>query len=57
MIPSDPMILLSFVNLKLRDEYSSLEEMCDRMDIAQSEIIDKLATIGYKYSSEQNQFK
>ena len=45
MIPSDPMILLSYVNLKLRDEYSSLEEMCDKMDISKSEIEDKLAEL------------
>lgn len=57
MIPSDPMMLLSYVNLKLRDEYSSLEEMCDKMDISKSEIEDKLASIGYKYNSSVNQFK
>lgn len=57
MIPSDPMILLSYVNLKLRDEYSSFEEMCDRMDIAPSEITEKLASIGYKYNPDNNQFK
>lgn len=57
MIPSDPMILLSYVNLKLRDEFSSFEEMCDRLDIEKQEIEEKLASIGYKYNSEQNQFK
>ena len=45
MIPSDPMILLSYVNLKLRDEYSSLEEMCDKMDISKSEIEDRTQRI------------
>lgn len=57
MIPSDPMILLSYVNLKLRDEFSSLEDMCDRLDIDKQEIINKLASAGYKYNPEQNQFK
>ena len=28
-IPNDPMILLSFVNTKLRDFYPSLDKMCD----------------------------
>ena len=28
MIPEDPVILLSFVNTKLRDEYPSLDELC-----------------------------
>jgi len=57
MLPSDPMILLSYVNLKLRDEFSSLEEMCDRLDVSKSEIEEKLATVGYKYNPETNQFK
>jgi len=57
MIPSDPMILLSYVNLKLRDEYSSFEEMCDKMDVSSTDITDKLASIGYKYNPDNNQFK
>ena len=28
MIPEDPVILLSFVNTKLRDEYPNLDELC-----------------------------
>lgn len=57
MIPSDPMILLSFVNLKLRDEFDSLDKMCDVMDIDKEEIVKKLASINYKYDGSQNQFK
>ena len=30
MIPNDPAILLSFVNTKLRDFYSNLDDMCRR---------------------------
>lgn len=57
MIPSDPMMLLSYVNLKLRDEFSSLDDMCDRLDIDKQEIVSILASIDYRYNSEQNQFK
>lgn len=57
MLPGDPVMLLSYVNLKLRDEFSSLDEMCDRMDISKEEIVAKLASINYRYNSEQNQFK
>ena len=28
-LPEDPMMLLSFVNMKLRDEYDSLQALCD----------------------------
>lgn len=57
MIPNDPVMLLSYVNLKLRDEFSSLDEMCDKLDVDKQEIISKLAAINYRYNSEQNQFK
>ena len=33
MIPQDPVILLSYVNTKLRDQYSSLEQMCHDMGV------------------------
>ena len=48
-IPNDPNMLLSFVNLKLRDYYSSLEAMCDDLDVNRAEIEDKLQSIGYSY--------
>ena len=57
MIPKDPNILLSFINLKLRDFYSSLDDLCDDLDISKDEIEEKLLCIGYKYNSDENQFK
>lgn len=56
MIPSDPVILLSYVNLKLRDFYDSLTALCDDMDISESDIVKKLASIDYHYDEEKNQF-
>lgn len=55
-IPNDPMILLSFVNLKLRDYYSSLNAMCDDMELDINEITTKLASIDYEYDAELNKF-
>ncbi len=55
-IPSDPNMLLSFVNLKLRDYYSSLDAMCDDLDVSRAEIVEKLQGIGYSYQKERNQF-
>lgn len=57
MIPKDPNILLSFINLKLRDFYLSLDDLCDDLDISKDEIEEKLLSIGYKYNSDENQFK
>jgi hypothetical protein len=56
MVPKDPVMLLSFVNLKLRDYYSSLADMCEDMDIDRKMIVEKLASIDYHYDEEKNQF-
>lgn len=56
MIPKDPVMLLSFVNLKLRDYYSDLEALCEDMDVTQEEITEKLSGIDYHYDREKNQF-
>lgn len=56
MIPNDPVMLLSFVNLKLRDFYSSLEILCEDLDVDEKELTDKLAAIDYHYDEERNQF-
>jgi len=56
MLPKDPVMLLSFVNLKLRDFYSSLDMLCEEMDVDKAEIIEKLADIDYHYHPEKNQF-
>lgn len=57
MIPKDPVMLLSFVNLKLRDNYASLEALCEDLDIEEAELTTKLSAIDYHYDSESNQFK
>lgn len=56
MIPNDPVMLLSFVNLKLRDYYKSLEALCDDLDADQAELVARLETIDYHYNAEQNRF-
>lgn len=55
-VPNDPMMLLSFVNLKLRDFYSSLDSMCEDMELDKNEIITKLASIDYEYDESLNKF-
>lgn len=55
-IPKDPAMLLSFVNLKLRDMYNSLDDMCDDLGVSKEDITNKLKTIDYEYDKAQNQF-
>lgn len=56
MLPQDPVILLGVINTKLRDFYSSLDLLCEDLDVSKSELVEKLASIGYSYSKERNQF-
>ena len=56
MIPKDPVMLLSFINLKLRDYYSDLAMLCEDLEIDKEELLEKLASIGYVYQEEKNQF-
>ena len=56
MIPKDPVMLLSFLNLKLRDFYKSDEEMYDDLELDRKETEEKLAGIGYFYDKERNLF-
>ena len=56
MLPQDPVILLSYVNTKLRDCYSSLEALCEDLQADRGQITEKLAGLDYHYDPERNQF-
>lgn len=56
MLPQDPVILLSYLNTKLRDQYPSLEALCDDLQDDAGEITAKLETVGYTYDPQRNQF-
>ncbi len=55
-MPKDPVMLLSYVNLKLRDFYGSLDALCEDLDADRDELVEKLASIDYHYDEEKNQF-
>lgn len=55
-LPEDPMMLLSAVNMKLRDTYASLDELCEDMDVNKEVLVKKLADAGFEYSEENNRF-
>ncbi|MDE6364790.1 MAG: DUF4250 domain-containing protein [Lachnospiraceae bacterium] len=56
MIPKDPVMLLSYINLKLRDFYPSLEAFCEDTEEDIQKIVDKLNQIDYHYDKQKNQF-
>lgn len=56
MLPKDPMILLSVVNTKLRDEYDSLDALCEDLDLDRTELELKLEKVGFHYDAARNHF-
>lgn len=57
IICMDPNLLVSIVNMKLRDNYDSLESLCYDLDLKEDVIIHKCKIIGYEYNKLHNQFK
>lgn len=57
-IPSDPFMLMSYVNQQLRDNYDSLDEFCKSMDmdIDKNELLQKLNAAGFEYNPDTNKF-
>lgn len=55
-LPKDPVILLSIINMKLRDFYPNLDSLCADLALNKDSLLQTLATINYYYSSETNQF-
>ena len=55
-LPKDPMLLLSVVNTKLRDQYTSLDALCEDMQAGREKMETKLQNIDYTYDENTNQF-
>ena len=55
-LPKDPFMLLSFINTKLRDDFSSLDELCKSLSVDKNDIIETLKKIDYMYDKDKNSF-
>ncbi len=55
-LPKDAVMLLSVVNMKLRDSYSTLDLLCDDLNESRENIEKTLSAIGYTYDESVNQF-
>jgi len=55
--PKDAVMLFSVINMKLRDEDLTLDELCERYQLEKEEIIKKLSSIGYEYNNLQRKFR
>ena len=48
------MMLMSVINMKLRDFYPSLDELCEDMEIDRNELEDTLKKFGFEYDPTGN---
>ena len=53
----DPNILLSIINMKLRNEFRNFEDLCAYYNLDSDKIKTKLNQIDYYYKNDENQFK
>ncbi|WP_297633437.1 DUF4250 domain-containing protein [uncultured Clostridium sp.] len=53
----DVNILVSIINLKLRDYYKDLDTLCEDMDLNEEELKVKLKEGGFDYLKEGNCFR
>lgn len=56
-LPSNPIMLYSYVNTLLRDRFKSLDELCDSMSVDRQELEKKLLSAGFIYNETLNQFR
>lgn len=56
-LPKDPFMLMSVINMKLRDEYDSFEELCASEGLDRTDVEQTLQAAGFDYLPEVNQFR
>lgn len=53
----DVNMLLSLINMQLRDRYDDLEDLCKAQDLDQAALEARLASGDFHYQPEQKQFR
>lgn len=56
-LPNDPVMLMSFVNTRLRDGFDSLDELCEELGLSCEELCARLHRAGFEYDRDRNQFR
>ncbi len=57
MLPEDPIMLMSMINMKLRDTGKNFEELCEDLDVSAGDVEKKLSDAGFEYNKDINQFR
>ncbi|MCM1111468.1 MAG: DUF4250 domain-containing protein [Clostridium sp.] len=56
-LPEDPAMLLSFVNMHLRDDFdNSLEKLCDDWNVDRGEFLARMAKAGWEWNPGARRF-
>lgn len=56
-LPNDPVMLMSVINTRLRDQYPTLAALCDDLGLDQADLETRLASAGFEYMPQTNQFR
>ncbi|MGL5296347.1 MAG: DUF4250 domain-containing protein [Culicoidibacterales bacterium] len=57
LLTTNDAIAMSWLNMKLRDEYSNFSDLCESNGFDQTQITDKMKAYGYIYVENLNQFR
>ncbi len=55
-LPSDPIILYSYINTQLRDRNMNLDQLCEDLNVNRKDLEEKLLNVGFVYNPATNQF-
>lgn len=57
-LPEDPYMLLSFINMKLRDgDYEDLADLCNVLSVDEETLKQRLGAAGFEYNPTLRQFR
>lgn len=57
MMPTEPDVLVSFINMKLRDGFDDFKELCAEYDEDSEQIMARLRSAGYVFDEKTNSFR
>lgn len=57
ILPKDPVMLMSFVNMKMRDEYRTLEDFCAVYGLKEDSLKASMEAAGFEWMPDIRQFR
>ncbi len=57
ILPKDPAMLMSFINMKLRDEYRTLEDFCIAYGLDETKLKYEMEASGFDWMPGIRQFR